>query len=162
MNEPEMCFDDHTTGGPLMNEEGMVNFIKAMYDAIKQINKNVQVSCGCLKIKTAQKISEHLDFADYHIYVNKKMINDDDDKPMHDYRTNDFNDKPCIIGECGMQHDNVNKQILRDNEVKVVENLVKEAKDKGYKAVLPWGITHDQDFMGDDNRKVVLQWLKSQ
>jgi hypothetical protein len=141
MNEPEGMFKFNK----IVLESSMHNYIKSCSIAIKQV---LRTSVGCMSAKTAKSYSTlPIDFCDIHPYNKRGRVDR--------YSSNKFNNKNCIIGECGYPV-NLNFNRRKDNEVKTAEKFLINSFQNGYSACLVWG----HDFTSDENKRSLIQWLK--
>jgi hypothetical protein len=84
----------------------------------------------------------------YHIYSKIGRIEPSNDK--------DFNQKSCVIGECGYPVNHKNLSERKEKEVKLAKEIVMQSNKKGYSAALVW----IQDFRNDQNVENVIEWLR--
>lgn len=141
MNEPEGMFKFNK----IVLESSMHNYIKSCSIAIKQV---LRTSVGCMSAKTAKSYSTlPIDFCDIHPYNKRARVDR--------YSSNKFNNKNCIIGECGYPV-NLDFNRRKDNEVKTAEKFLINSFQNGYSACLVWG----HDFTSDENKRSLIEWLK--
>jgi hypothetical protein len=151
INEPEFMME-----GPdaIISEAEMVNFIDKCTMAIKRLSLDkLNVTIGCANIETAKRYSAlPIDFADVHIY---QTIGEE----IEAYVADDYNNKQCLIGECGHDEWDIDKDVIRANQLAVTKKIVRDAKDKGYMGALPWGVFHG-DSVSEEDKEEILDWLK--
>lgn len=140
MNEPEGMTQDT----PIASNSSMRNYISSCCSVIKP---RLKASVGCMNSSTAKSYSNlPLDFCDFHSYHEVVRLDS--------YRPASYNNKPCMVGECGYPLD----QPLATramNEVQAAKDYVTSALNKGYSSCLLWN-----SFTNDANRAAVEQWLK--
>jgi hypothetical protein len=141
MNEPEGMFKFNK----IVSESSMRNYIRSCSIAIKQ---RLKTSVGCMRVKTAKSYSSlPIDFCDIHLY-NKRAL-------VERYVSNKYNNKTCIIGECGYPV-TLDFYGRRNNEVKTAEKFLTKSFQNGYSACLVW----DHDFTSKENKRRLTDWLK--
>jgi hypothetical protein len=142
MNEPEGMVNDT----PVVSNSSMRNYVSQCSAVIRP---RLKVSIGCMRSSTAKSYSNlPVDFCDFHSY---REVAD-----LGAYRPGDYNNKSCIIGECGYPVNSSNAASRGAKEVQVAEDYVGEALDQGYSACLVW----NQDFTSAANNTAITQWLK--
>jgi len=125
INEPEGMMRNT----PLVSEQAMKNYISVCCNALKPIKSSV----GCMEKETAMRFSSlPVDFCDFHYYS-------DLPNRLDNYRSIDYANKPCIIGEFGKRDSAGNVSIPAD----FVRNFMQDALNKGYSASLAWGNIYD-------------------
>ena len=151
INEPEWMME-----GPdaIISEAEMVNFIEKCTMAIKRLSPyKLNVTIGCANIETAKRYSAlPIDFADVHIYKTNG-------EEIEAYVADDYNNKQCLIGECGHDEWDIDKDVIRAKQLAVTKKIVGDVKDKGYMGALPWGVFHG-DSVSEEDKEEILDWLK--
>ena len=121
INEPEWMME-----GPdaIVTDADMVNFIDKCTAAIRRLSPyKLNVTIGCANIETAKRYSAlSIDFADVHIY---KTIGEE----IEAYISDDYNNKQCLIGECGHDEWNIDKDDVRAKQLAVTKKIVGDAKE---------------------------------
>jgi hypothetical protein len=141
MNEPEGMVSDT----PVVTNASMRNFISQCCSVIRP---RLRASVGCMRNSTAKSYSKlPIDFCDFHSY------NEHGD--LGPYRPAAYNNKPCIIGECGYPVNSSNTTSRTTKEVQTAKDFVEEALSEGYAGCLVW----NQDFTSDANKATITQWL---
>jgi hypothetical protein len=101
-----------------------------------------------MRPKTAKYYSSlPINFCDIHPYSKRARL--------EQYVSNDYNNKKCIIGECGYPV-NLNINRRSSNEVKIAEKFLTNSIQKGYSGCLIW----DHDFTSEENKEIIIQRLK--
>ncbi len=151
INEPEWMMEGSDA---IVSDADMVNFIDKCTAAIRRLSPHkLNVTIGCAHIETAKRYSAlPIDFADVHIY---KASGEE----IEDYDADDYNNKQCLIGECGHGEWNVDIDDIRAKQLAVTKKIVRDAKDKGYMGALPWGVFHG-DSVSEEDKEEILDWLK--
>jgi hypothetical protein len=142
MNEPEgMVYDT-----PVVSDSSMRNYITQCSAVIRP---QLKVSIGCMRSSTAKGYSNlPIDFCDFHSYS--------DIADLEVYRLSNYNNKSCMIGECGYPVNSSNLTVRGIKEVQVAQDYVGKALDQGYSSCLVW----NQDFTSDANNVAITQWLR--
>ena len=146
INEPEGMFKFKK----IVSESSMRNYIRSCTTTIKQ---RLKTSVGCMSAKTAKSYSSlPIDFCDIHPYNKKARVDQ--------YYSNKYNNKSCIIGECGYP---VNAHFFRtgfsrrkNNEVQIAKKFLMNSFKNGYSGCLIW----EHDFTSDENKRNIIEWLK--
>jgi hypothetical protein len=142
MNEPEGMVNDTL----VVSNSSMRNYVSQCSAVIRP---RLKVSIGCMRSSTAKSYSNlPIDFCDFHSY---REIAD-----LEAYRPSNYNNKSCMIGECGYPVNNSNVASRGAKEVQVAEDYVGEALDQGYSSCLVW----NQDFTSAANNTAITQWLR--
>jgi hypothetical protein len=147
MNEPEGMFKFTKT----VSESSMRDYIKSCSIAI---NHRLKTSVGCMRTKTAKSYSSlPIDFCDIHLYNKRARV--------ERYVSSKYNNKSCIIGECGYPIDlgffrRRNNEIRGNNEIKTAEKFLINSLQNGYSGCLVW----DHDFTSEENKRILIDWLK--
>lgn len=140
MNEPEGMTQDT----PVVSNSSMRNYISQCCSLIRP---RLRASVGCMNSVAAKGYSDlPVDFCDFHSYHEVATL--------EPYRPNSYNNKPCIVGECGYP---VGQPVAARsaNEVRVAKDYVDLALSKGYSGCLLWN-----SFTSDANRTSIEQWSK--
>ena len=141
MNEPEGMFKFNK----IVSEPSMRNYIRSCSIAIKH---RIKTSVGCMRTKTAKSYSSlPIDFCDIHLYNKRARV--------ERYLSNKYNNKSCIIGECGYPIDSSFFH-RRNNEIKTAEEFLIKSLQNGYGGCLIW----DHDFTSEENKRILIDWLK--
>ncbi|MEM2140512.1 hypothetical protein [Nitrososphaera sp.] len=141
MNEPEGMTENIP---PIASDSSMRNYISQCCSVIRP---RLKASVGCMRISTAKSYSNlPIDFCDFHSYL--EVVG------LDPYRQNSYNNKPCVIGECGYPGDRP-VAVRSANEVQNAKDYVTLAYDKGYSGCLIWN-----GFTSDANRTAAEQWSK--
>ena len=154
VNEPEFMMADDNED-PIVTDAEMVSFIDKCIMAIKRVSSDdIQVSIGCEDIDTAKRYSAlPIDFVDVHIYIAMH------EQSIEVYKAEEYSGKPCIIGECGLLDTNLDESTIKSMEVSKTKEIVIDAKSKGYKGALVWGL-FDEYIRSQRNKEELIQWLK--
>ncbi|NWG37534.1 hypothetical protein [Nitrososphaera sp.] len=140
MNEPEGM----TLNTLTVSNSAMRNYISQCCSVIRP---RFKASVGCMRSGTAKGYSNlPVDFCDFHSY--------NDVASLISYAASSYNNKPCIIGECGYP---VGRPVSSRsaNEVQTAKDYVTMALNKGYSSCLLWN-----SYTSDANRMEVEQWSK--
>lgn len=141
INEPEGMFKFNK----IVSESSMRNYIRSCCIAVKH---RLKTSVGCMRTKTAKSYSSlPIDFCDIHLYNIGARVDR--------YVSNKYNNKTCIIGECGYPI-NLGFSRRRNNEIKTAEKFLIESLQNGYSGCLIWY----HDFTSEENKRVFIDWLK--
>lgn len=141
MNEPEGMVQDT----PVVSNSSMRNYISQCCSVIRP---QLKASVGCMRSGTAKGYSDlPVDFCDFHSY--------DESASLTAYNAGSYNNKPCIVGECGYPVNGSNSSTRAAKEVQTAKDYVNLALSKGYSGCLVW----DQDFTSDANKAAIEQWL---
>lgn len=142
MNEPEGMTQDT----PAVSNSSMRAFIGQCCSVIRP---RLRASVGCMHSSTAKSYSDlPIDFCDFHSYGEVASLDA--------YRSAHYNNKPCLIGECGYTLYNTTVASRSANEVQVAKDFANLALDNGYSGSLVW----TKDFTNTANRTLIIQWLK--
>lgn len=154
MNEPENIVDNERDDGSADEQDkvsmnDMRDYIRGCSNAIRSHDSSVKISCGFMRYTTARDeariLGPYLDFFDFHRY--------DNDGNLPRYKSSDFANKPCIIGECG---GHIRGHELHDQgrEVSAIQRFLSNAQQYGYAGCLMWML---KDY---ENKNEMLQALK--
>jgi|SRR5579884_139149 len=126
LNEPEGLFENGHC-----SEMDIVRYIKFCADTIRSIRVQRPFSVGWMRRENAIKYSYLTDFSDFHFYNNYGA-----DLPQ--YYREDFDGKPCIIGECGYPVVSGQNIALKIQGPFVAKTIVNLALKQGYYGALAW------------------------
>lgn len=142
MNEPEGMTQDT----PVVSNSSMRNYISQCCSVIKP---RLKASVGCMRSSTAKSYANlPIDFCDFHSYNESANIDP--------YLLSSFENKPCIIGECGYPVNDANAAARAVHEVQTAKDFVDRTLNKGYSACLVW----HENFANQSNKTAIEQWLK--
>lgn len=142
MNEPEGMTQDTF----VVTSSSMRSYISQCCSVIRP---RLRASVGCMHSSTAKSYSNlPVDFCDFHSY--KESGN------LDAYIPGSFENKPCMIGECGYPVNDANAAIRATREVETAKDFVNMALSNGYSACLVW----NENFADQTNKTAIVQWLK--
>lgn len=127
-------------------------FITIMANFIKARAPEVQVSVGCMTKPLAEQYARttKIDFADYHIYSDTGKVST--------YYKEDFNGKPCIIGECGFSVRPGQDAVRKVRGFPVAKAIVAGAYLAGYAGALTWPIEGNVSL--EMENRALEDWVK--
>jgi hypothetical protein len=142
MNEPEGMTQDT----PVVSSSSMRNYISQCCSVIRP---RLKVSVGCMRSSTAKSYSNlPIDFCDFHSY--------NESGNLDPYIPGSFENKLCLVGECGYPVNSSDAAARSAHEVQTAETFVNKALSEGYSACLVW----NKDFTSQTNNTTIIQWLK--